>query len=376
MAGKIYLLGEGGSLEPMTETPYQAESLLQELLATHPDLLAGEQVNEANPRRWLLLKRESGIPKEEGGGAHWSLDHLFVDQDGTPTLVEVKRAANTQIRRDVVGQMLDYAANGTAYWSIEQIRAAFDTQCERRGLEPDAVLTEFLDSESEVDDFWTRVKTNLQAGRIRMVFVADVIPPELRRIVEFLNAQMDPADVLALEVRQYVGAQQRTLVPRVFGVTAEAEKKKVVGGGIEWDEPRFLEHLASQRNQTEADAALRILRWSEDVGLLISWGNGKKNGSYTPKLHLNETKHNMFTVWTDGGVAIQFLSMKPPFDDVQMKLALLGQLNLIPGVTMKESVLEAWPTVKLARLIDPSSLEKFIKAWVWFISTVKSSADA
>ena len=29
-----------------------------------------------------------------------------------PTLVEVKRSSDTRIRREVVGQMLDYAANG------------------------------------------------------------------------------------------------------------------------------------------------------------------------------------------------------------------------------------------------------------------------
>jgi hypothetical protein len=36
------------------------------------------------------------------------------------------------------------------------------------------------------------------------VFVADEVPPELRRVVEFLNGQMDPAEVLAVEVKQYV----------------------------------------------------------------------------------------------------------------------------------------------------------------------------
>jgi hypothetical protein len=59
-----------------------------------------------------------------------------------------------------------------------------------------------------------------------MVFVADVIPAELRRIVEFLNEQMDPAEVLAVEIRQFVGEGMKTLVPRVMGQTAEAEKKK------------------------------------------------------------------------------------------------------------------------------------------------------
>ncbi|HEV2126472.1 MAG TPA: hypothetical protein VGW38_27250 [Chloroflexota bacterium] len=35
--------------------------------------------------------------------------------------------------------------------------------------------------------------------------MADEIPPDLQRIVEFLNAQMSPAEVLAIEIRQYIG---------------------------------------------------------------------------------------------------------------------------------------------------------------------------
>ena len=50
-------------------------------------------------------------------------------------------------------------------------------------------------------------------------------------MVEFLNEQMDPAEVLALEVRQYVGKDLRTLVPRVIGQTSEAEQRKRPGGG-------------------------------------------------------------------------------------------------------------------------------------------------
>jgi hypothetical protein len=49
------------------------------------------------------------------------------------------------------------------------------------------------------------VSINVQAGRIRLIFVADEIPPGLHRIVEFLNGQMNPVEVLAIEVRQHVG---------------------------------------------------------------------------------------------------------------------------------------------------------------------------
>ena len=52
---------------------------------------------------------------------------------------------------------------------------------------------------------------NLLAGRIRMLFVADRIPSELPKVVEFLNAQMRPPEVLAVELRRHLGGGLRTL---------------------------------------------------------------------------------------------------------------------------------------------------------------------
>jgi hypothetical protein len=284
MTGRIFLLDSDQSLVPMLETPYEAEVLLQELLAEHPDLLAGEQVDPENPRRWLLLKREAGVPIEEGGTAHWALDHLFVDQDGIPTLIEVKRASNRQIRREVVGQMLDYAANGTLYWSVEKIRAVFEEQYRMISVDPVVVLADFLGTEEDPEGFWTKVKTNLQAGRMRLVFVADEIPRELVRIVEFLNEQMDPASVLALEVRQYLGGGRKTLVPRIMGQTVKGLDNKQPPAR-KWDEQTFLSELESN-SQADAELAKQIFGWAKSRGLRIQWGKGQE-GSAGPKLDMD-----------------------------------------------------------------------------------------
>ena len=53
MTGRIYLLNDSSELMAMEEASYDSEGLLQELLAKHPDLLAGEQINSEEPRRWL-----------------------------------------------------------------------------------------------------------------------------------------------------------------------------------------------------------------------------------------------------------------------------------------------------------------------------------
>jgi hypothetical protein len=67
-----------------------------------------------------------------------------------------------------------------------------------------------------------------------MLFVADRIPAELRRIVEFLNEQMDPAEMLALELQQFSGEGLKTIVPTVFGQTEDAQQRKSVGASNKW----------------------------------------------------------------------------------------------------------------------------------------------
>lgn len=254
MAGVIYLLKDRDQLVEMKEQAYDSEDLLQALLAQYPNPMAGDQIDSSASRRWLLIKREKEVPGQETESGRWSVDHLFLDQDGVPTLVEVKRSSDTRIRREVVGQMLDYAANAVVYWSIEGVRAQFEARCDTSGTAPEEALKEFLGSEVGPDQFWQNAKTNLQAGKIRLLFVADEIPAELRRMVEFLNSQMDPAEVLAIEIKQFVGQGVKTLVPRVIGQTAEAESKKGSGTGEsrQWDEASFFQSLETRRGLEEA----------------------------------------------------------------------------------------------------------------------------
>lgn len=70
------------------------------------------------------------------------------------------------------------------------------------GAEPKQALREAFPAVEDTDAYWETVATNLAAGKLRLVFVADAIPPRLRRIVEFLNGQMTETEVLAIEVKQ------------------------------------------------------------------------------------------------------------------------------------------------------------------------------
>ena len=223
MAEQIFHLTESGNLEPMNEKPFDLEDRLQELVANHPDLLSGEQMSPDNPRRFILIDREQGIADKIGGTNRWSVDHLLIDQDAIPTLVEAKLGKNPEIRREIVGQMMDYAAHVTHTWNAADIRRTFEERIKDAGQDPGEILVNFLGGEEpDVEKFWQDVETNLRAAKMRLLFVADGIPDELTRVVEFLNEQMPGIEVLAVEVKQFKGDTGSTLVPRVIGRTAEA----------------------------------------------------------------------------------------------------------------------------------------------------------
>jgi len=373
MSPGLYLISDDGRLIEMNEERYGSEDILQTLLESHPDLLAGDQFPGDEPRRWMLVKREAGIASEEGGGTRWSLDHLFLDQDGVPTLVEVKRSTDTRIRREVVGQLLEYAANATAYWAFDDLQRSFEATCEKRGVAPDEEVAVLLSGEPDLEGYWESVRANLRAGRVRLVFVSDEIPPELRRIVEFLNEQMPVTEVIALEVKQYVSATgQKTLAPRVIGQTSAARqaKRAYVRGDV-WNEEKFFATLEGQVPADEARVMREIYEWARTHLSSLHWGRGAIYGTVTPMLEGQDQSYPTFTLWTSGSILIRlgWLARRPPFDSAERRQGLVDRLNAIPGVSMSVDAYE--PGVQASVLLKPGARDQFLAAIQWLVEEVR-----
>lgn len=265
----IFLLDPNGSLEKIPHKNYANEDILQGLIEKYPEILAGEQIDPDFPPRWLLIKREAGVPGAEAGGDRWAVDHLLLDQWGRPTFVEVKRSSDSRTRRDVVGQMLDYAANAVVYWPSDRIRSlAEELYGGVEGLNDTirSFLEEDSDSPAGVESYWELVTQNLRTGNIRLLFVADIIPTELRRIIEFLNEHMPQVEVLGVEVRKYEGESVKALVPRVVGQTESARQQKKPAGKTTVDE--FLSKCDDKVKQF----FLELFDCAEAEGYTVLWG--------------------------------------------------------------------------------------------------------
>ena len=288
--------GESNKLIKAPNTPYALEQDLQTLVAEHPELLLVGDTSEEGVLRWMLVAPEAGIPDAESGGDRWWIDHMFLDQKGTPTFVEVKRATDTRIRREVVGQMLEYAANALRYWPAGKLRALAE---ERSGDNANSRLIELLDlnpaalETDRIEAFWQTVDENIREGRVRLLFVADELPKELRATIEFMNEKMETVEVLGVELRQYAGEGVRALVPRIIGQTEATRiaKRKPSALRPRLNEVTFPKVCPALALECFTDA----LREAGKRGLSVKWATQ----SFGLGLPLGRGYATLLTAWVD-----------------------------------------------------------------------------
>ncbi len=346
----IYTVDPAGTLTAMRPSEPRSEDFMQKLVAAHPELIADHD------GALLLIRREQPIADREDGSGRWSLDHLFVTRDGIPVLVELKRAVDTRLRREVIGQMLDYAAHGAAYWQGGRIAESFAATMAGQGRDADAELATFLGAAFDPQQFWAQVDANLAAGRIKMVFVADNIPRELARIVEFLNEQMK-ADVRAVELSWFESEGGMTaLAPRVIGETARAQTGKAARGTLPpmeretWIEERLAKHGPAAVEG--AEAYLAIVEATGGRAELAST-QGSLVATYdTPNRKLYPfmlSPANKGTV----NLCLGYLMPRPAFAGAEARQALYDKLAAIVG-PLSTRALNGFPGFGVTKLNDPA----------------------
>lgn len=374
MKGNIYLLQDNQTLVEMTEEACISEDLLQKLLAQYPSLLAGHQINSADPRRWLVIKRKKEKAGDESRAERWSLDHLFLDQDAVPTMVEVKRISEARMRRELVGQALDYAARIIDHWPIEAIRSQFEAN-QDNGTGGKEGFGTLFGGDMDQEDFWRKVKINMQAGRVRLIFVADDISPELRRMVEFLNAQMDPAEVLALELKQYIGQGHRMIVPNVIGQTIQAQQRKYSGviRGPKTGEKRFVPAPVESKPQAgDTETVEALLEWAEGRGYEVEL---RDPPAATATLRSNDETVCEFVIDKKGILSVSLdtinINQTRPFNEGPKRHELFDRLLAIHFEFKPKGMAGSGaPSIHISELSGEENIARFTQTLDWIAKEI------
>lgn len=217
----IRLAGAGWS-EPEVRV-YDNELHLQQILAADPARIPG-----------LTGETMTVMELPTPGGY---IDVCAVSRDGTITVVECKLASNSERRRTVIGQVIDYAA---AVW---QKGAEWFLEAWRQATGQDLAV--------ELDDAALAVlRRNIGEARIDLCLAVDSIDDDLRRLVEYLNLVTSPdVRVTALQMAYAKQGDVEILIPSTFGGELAEAKARDAGRGRSWTKETFIESLATAVDQ-------------------------------------------------------------------------------------------------------------------------------
>lgn len=313
--GQILIRQSDGTWREPEVAGYAAEAELQLILAEHPELIPGVS--------------SSAVTCREFQSAAGPADVVVVDPDGQVTLVECKLASNPQIRREIVGQMFDYASR---LWKmgIED----FDERWQDRN---GASLFPADDDGVRLRD---AVARNLGQGRFRIVLAVDSINEPLKRMVEYLNAMSGPeTSIIAVEYARLTQGTLEMLMAQTYGEELAEAKASASRERIVWDAETFRAWLDAHE-PASAPSFLAFLEGAAALGLEFE---GSKSASPAGSLRILDRrgrqlgKVSLFH-FSGQGTSVEFNLIRmsrmpdeewPPRDVID---AFLDELSSIPGL--------------------------------------------
>ncbi|AMX99978.1 hypothetical protein AB0V79_17125 [Mesorhizobium ciceri] len=376
MRTSLFHIDNHNKITEMKPAPYENEDAIQSLLESHPEVLAGDQFAGEEPRRWALVAREVEVPDGEGGSARWSLDHLYLDQDAIPTLVEVKRRSDTRSRREVIGQMFDYAANGPSYWAIGDLQASFATTHTDVGSDSTETLQKLFGDGVDAENYWPRVEDNLRNGRIRMIFVVDDMPPELLRIVEFLARQMRDAEVYAVEIRQHLSPAGRLLSTRVLGRTQNAETKiSKTQSAVVLNEAEWLDRLEVKHGAASRATAIDLIEHARQFGL-ETFVTQAQNPSIGTRVKVKGSTRYPFFLVPNGkaSISLSYLVYAPGFASDEKRQELVDRMHSA-GFEFQMANLNGDIRIPLSALAAPEIRARYLQVLRWMVGELPKEAS-
>jgi hypothetical protein len=166
----------GQALEPIQpDQNLFPESWLQERLHNHPQILP---VDEFEPIFWPLVPIGREIATAVG-----YIDNLFISEAGYPVLVETKLWRNSQARREVIAQALDYAGE-LSKWTFEEFDAA-SLKINGKGVID--LIQEAFDPDPDKCPTEDTIAKNLRLGRFLILIVGDRIRSSLKSMLAYIN---------------------------------------------------------------------------------------------------------------------------------------------------------------------------------------------
>jgi len=338
----------------------KAEVELQDLLHESPSLIPIDEIRE-DISPFICAIKEFGLP---GSGA---TDLLAFNDIGNIAIVECKLATNPEIKRKVIGQILEYASY---LWkmSYEEFNNRIKSKTNKDLIDfvRDSLSGDFDFNEEE---FTEGIKNSLNEGIFFLFIAVDEINDELRNIINYINKCGDPKfSLCAIELHRFKISEIDIIIPRVYGIFKEdiiKESRK------KWSEKELLEYFENNFPSEIAQVVKDIYLWSKEKADRIWFGTGKETGSFTFHYIKDGRTISMFTIYTNGKIMLNYGWLKDQINEEVLK-EFHKKIKSIPSFNHIPDDLTKWPSLDLTEAFQrPEYIDEFKNIIEWAAKQIK-----
>lgn len=261
----LVLVRDGGSqtlapisLQPGTGAAF-SEAWLRNCLFTHPEAIP---VQEIEPTFAPLIPICTELDTRQAG----YIDALFANHLGLLTIAEFKLWRNPEARREVIGQILDYA-RVLRHWSYADLQREVSRTLKRHGENALFELVRARHPGLDEASFIDAMSRNLRNGRFLLLLIGDGIREGVEAIAEYVQAHAGLHFTFGLvEVGVYdLGSGQRLVQPRVLARTLIVNRSVVELASPDLQIAEQTE--ASEQELDEGQMAFKAF-WSDLLSML------------------------------------------------------------------------------------------------------------
>lgn len=291
---------------PTTEKLFQ-EDWLQKLIFEHPSLLPASEIESAfSPL--ISIGRE--IPTSVG-----SIDNLFISPQGYLTIVETKLWRNPEARREVVGQIVDYAKD-VSKWSFDdldtKVKTYFKTAQNRKIGIIDAIREHNEVEDEEESELIDAITKHMRNGHFLLFIVGDGIRESVEDMTDYLSQTPQLHFTLALvELKVFEMEDGRLVLPQLVMRTLEITRAiiRIEGGdvknvsvGVDIDpespisrkrrftlsEEEYFTELSKNTSKEGLEFARQLIDDMQDLGCEVIWRQSSFVIRYPDPFGLNQ----------------------------------------------------------------------------------------
>lgn len=265
---------------------FESEKELQNLTIKYPELLNLLSENESTP---ILISDEVRISTGR-------IDNFLVDNEAIPILIEVKERSNVELKRKVIGQLLDYASTISNDLIAMNFEEEIISSCRKYSFDETEVLNSLYQN-YEKEEFWEIFSKNLKNNRFKLVVLADKFYPSTEKIIRYLNQETQNTNFIGLELMKFEVNENIVIVPKLIGSTYFSSNSKISSKSLN-DENVFLEQINANKVSSSLDLIDQIDDWAVEKQLHFKYNDGK---TATRQYRLDNDKNTLLFSTTSKG---------------------------------------------------------------------------